>query len=84
VFEDLFDPEGAVVSLLDAPSVVPALPLDFAIVVAAASAQGASAFGYRLANGELHFNPEKSRTVTLGPGDQILAIDTRESTASRA
>ena len=79
VFEDLFDPEGAVVSLLDAPGVVPAESLDFAAVVAAASAHGASAFGYRLASGELHFNPEKSRTVTLGPGDQILAIDTREA-----
>jgi Trk K+ transport system NAD-binding subunit len=85
VFEDLFDPEGAVVSLLDAPAVVPAQALDFATVVAAASAQRASAFGYRLAStGELHLNPAKSETVTLGAGDQILVIDTREATSVRA
>jgi hypothetical protein len=85
VFEDLFDPEGAVVSLLDAPGVVPAQPLDFATVVAASSAKGASAFGYRLAaTGELHLNPAKSATVTLGAGDQILVIDTREATPTGA
>jgi hypothetical protein len=85
VFEDLFDPEGAVVSLLDAPAVVPAQPLDFATVVAAASAQRASAFGYRVAStGELHLNPAKSETVTLGAGDQILVIDTRAVTPVRA
>jgi hypothetical protein len=83
VFEDLFDPDGAVVSLLDAAAFVPPQPLDFATVVAAASAQGASAFGYRVAaTGELHLNPEKSRTVTLVAGDQVLAIDTRAATSA--
>lgn len=81
VFEDLFNPEGAVISLLDASTLVPATSVDFATVVAAASAQRASAFGYRLAsNGELYMNPEKTRKVTLGAGDQVLVIETREPT----
>ncbi len=82
VFEDLFDPEGAVVTLRDAASLVPAEELEFATVVAAASAQRASAFGYRLAsNGQLYMNPEKARKVTLGAGDQVLVIETREAAA---
>lgn len=30
-------------------------------------------------NGELCMNPEKTRTVTLGEGDQVLVITTRRA-----
>jgi hypothetical protein len=75
VFDDLFDADGAVVTLLPAATIVPADALPFEAVVAAASAQGASAFGYRLAaSGEVTMNPPKSSTVTLGANDQVLVI----------
>jgi hypothetical protein len=75
VFDDLFDAEGAVVTLLPAATLVPAEPLAFESVVAAASAQGASAFGYRLAaSGAVTMNPLKSASVTLTADDQVLVI----------
>src|SRR5436853_327243 len=45
VFDDLFDPEGAVVELRRAPTLVPDQQLPYAAVVAAARDQGASAIG---------------------------------------
>jgi Trk K+ transport system NAD-binding subunit len=78
VFDDLFDAEGAVVELRPAGTIVPATPLPFAAVVASASAQRASAFGYRLGDtGEVVVNPRKSTTVTLGDDDQILVVGYR-------
>lgn len=80
LFEDLFDADGSVVVLLPADRLVPARALPFAAVVAAASAQGSSAFGYRVnATGAVVMNPSKSSTVTLVPGDQVIAIGARPS-----
>jgi len=81
VFEDLFDPDGAVVSLLPATSLVPNEPVEYASVVAAASAQGASAFGIRRRDGEVMMNPAKSTRLTLGEGDQVIAVAARASLA---
>jgi K+/H+ antiporter YhaU regulatory subunit KhtT len=81
VFEDLFDPDGAVISLLPAPSLVPSSAVEYATVVAAASAQGASAFGIRRSDGEVVMNPAKSSRVTLGAGDQVIAVAARASSA---
>ena len=78
LFEDLFDPDGAVVLLKPAETVVPAEPIPFASVVAAASRHGASVFGYRVgATGEVVMNPPKSKVVTLVEGDQLITIGER-------
>lgn len=78
VFDDLFDADGAVVDLLPAPTLVSAERVRFADVAAAASARGASAFGYRLAEtGEVVINPAKSTTVTLGDDDEVVVLTTR-------
>ncbi|MBI2709552.1 MAG: hypothetical protein HYX34_07635 [Actinobacteria bacterium] len=78
VFDDLFDPDGAVVDLLPATAIVPAVPLPWGAVVAATSAQGGSAFGYRVGRtGEVVVNPAKGSVVTLGDGDEVVAITTR-------
>src|SRR5581483_6792400 len=78
VFDDLFDPEGAVVELRPAPSLVPDELLPFASMVAAAIAQGASAIGYRLAStGRVVVNPPKSELVQLGADDQVLVVGLR-------
>ncbi|MEO7555086.1 MAG: NAD-binding protein, partial [Acidimicrobiales bacterium] len=81
VFEDLFDPEGAVVELRPAADLVPPTPLSFATIVAAAAAQEASAFGYRrAASGEVVVNPPKSTMLTLADDDQVLVIGFRTPT----
>ena len=78
VFDDLFDPEGAVVELRPAESLVPDDAVTFATVVAAAIAQDASAIGYRLAaTGRVVMNPSKSELVELGPDDQVLVVGLR-------
>jgi len=47
-------------------------------VIAAAGAQGASAFGYRVnATGAVVMNPPKAKVVTLVPGDKVIAIGAR-------
>jgi voltage-gated potassium channel Kch len=80
VFDDLFDPQGAVVELRRAPTLVPEEELPYAAVVAAALAQGASAIGYRLAvTGVVTINPPKSALVRLGPDDEVLVIGPRET-----
>lgn len=78
VFDDLFDADGAVVSLVPVPALVRPGPMCFADLVAAASAQGMSAFGYRLAAGnQVVMNPTKSASFTLGRRDQVVVIETR-------
>lgn len=82
LFEDLFDPDGAVVVLLPAERLIPQQALSFGAIVAAAGAQGASAFGYRVeATGEVVMNPPKSKVVTLTPGDKVIAIGERATSA---
>jgi hypothetical protein len=77
VFEDLFDPKGPVISLVPAESLVPTEPLEYAVVVAAASAKGVSAFGVRRVDGSVQMNPSKSTPMTLGRGDHVIAIEHR-------
>lgn len=78
VFDDLFDPEGAVVELRSAEALVPHEAISFATVVAAAMSQGASAIGYRLSStGRVVVNPRKDSLVELGPGDQVLVVGLR-------
>lgn len=82
LFEQLFAPEGAVVVLLPAERLVPLESLTFGAVVAAAGAQGASAFGYRVeATGRVVMNPPKSARVTFRAGDKVIAIGERVPTA---
>lgn len=78
LFEQLFAPEGAVVVLLPAERLVPLQSVTFGAVVAAAGAQGASAFGYRVeATGQVVMNPPKSARVTFRQGDKVIAIGER-------
>jgi Trk K+ transport system NAD-binding subunit len=80
VFDDLFDPEGAVVELRPASTIVPYDTVTFGDVVAGAIAEGASAIGYRLAvSGQVVMNPPKSQMVEFGPDDQILVVGLRET-----
>lgn len=75
VFDDLFDAEGAVVALRPARRLVPPGEITYAAVVAAASAQGESAFGYRTAaTSHVVMNPPKSAVVDLHDADQVLVI----------
>ncbi len=78
VFDELFDAEGAFVSLHPAALYGPDGELSFAEVVAAAIARGETALGWRIdATGEVVLNPAKSRTVELGPRDQVLILGPR-------
>jgi ion channel POLLUX/CASTOR len=80
VFDDLFDPQGAVVEFRRAPTLVGDEPVDFAAIVAAALDQGASAIGYRIAaTGILVMNPPKAQQVQLGSEDEVLVIGPRET-----
>lgn len=79
VFAELFDATGESVELLPATTVVPAGPVTFGVVVAAAAQLGASAFGYRrAATGEVVLSPRKAATITFGDGDQIIVIVDRQ------
>jgi voltage-gated potassium channel Kch len=78
VFDDLFDPEGAVVELRSANALVPEGEVAFGTAVAAAIAQGASAIGYSLASSpRVVVNPPKSELIEFGPDDQILVVGLR-------
>jgi hypothetical protein len=78
LFEELFAPEGAVVLMLPVDRLLPPGALPWSEVVAAAGAQGASAFGYRVeATGEVVLNPRKSKVVTLSAKDQVVAVGER-------
>ena len=74
VFDDLFDAEGAALEMRRADALVAPQPMAYAGVVAAAAATGASAFGFRLASGEVRVNPPKSEIVTLGADDRVALI----------
>jgi Trk K+ transport system NAD-binding subunit len=82
VFDEVFDPEGPVVSLRPAGELVGPDPVAFGVVVAAASAQGMSAFGYRIgATNEVVVNPRKSTVLSLREGDEVVVIETRRPAA---
>jgi voltage-gated potassium channel Kch len=78
VFDDLFDPSGAVVELRPAHRFVPDAPVTYAHVVAAGTAQEVSVLGWRVdATGEVVINPAKGRPVHLGADDQVLLVGLR-------
>jgi hypothetical protein len=80
IFDDLFDPYGPVVTMRRAATIVPSAPVEWAHVVAGASAQEASAFGYRDGvTGEVFMNPPKSKPVQLGGEDLVILVETRSA-----
>lgn len=78
VFDDMFDPAGAVVELRPAGTFVPDAPVTYAQVVAAGVARKVSAFGWRVGStGDVVINPHKEREVHLEPDDQVLVVGLR-------
>lgn len=78
VFDELFDSDGAFISLHPAPLYAPAVPTTYGAVVAAAVDRGITAFGWRIdATGEVVVNPPKSAPVALGARDQVLVLGPR-------
>ena len=79
VFDDLFDADGAVVSLEAARRYVAPGATRWADVVAAGSVRGTSPFGYRsAATGLVTMNPPKSAVLQVAAGDEIVVIATRD------
>ncbi|WP_426571989.1 CASTOR/POLLUX-related putative ion channel [Aquihabitans sp. McL0605] len=78
VFDELFDVEGAFISLHPAPLYAPGTEVTFAEIVTAASHRGQTAFGWRVADtAEVVVNPPKSQRVVLGASDQVLVLGAR-------
>lgn len=78
VFDDLFDPDGAVIELQPAPAYVPDRPVTYRELVAAGASQAVSVIGWRReALGEIAINPAKDRKVHLGADDQVLLLGRR-------
>ena len=78
VFDDLFDPTGAVVELRPAHRFVPDGTVSYAEIVAAGVAQDVSVLGWRIdETGEVVINPAKGRRVHLGARDQVLLVGLR-------
>ncbi|WP_341250837.1 CASTOR/POLLUX-related putative ion channel [Euzebya pacifica] len=83
VFAQLFDPSGSEIYLRPAEQyVLPDLSTPFSTVVAAASARGETAIGYRLialaddpaAAYGVVVNPPRSGEVRLGAGDRVIVL----------
>jgi len=80
VFDDLFDPEGAVVELQPAHRFVPDATVGYDQIVAAGAAHAVSVLGWRIdATGEVVVNPPKDRQVHLAADDQVLLVGLRAS-----
>ena len=75
LFRDLFDPEGTTIEIVRARAYGASEATCFADVVAAASAAGHSALGYRReADGVVVVNPTKSDPVTIALEDGIVIL----------
>lgn len=82
VFDDLFDADGAFISVRPASFYVPAgKPVAWAEIVALAAANGESAFAYRVAaessldaSTGVRMNPSKTTEFTPAAGDGIVVI----------
>lgn len=75
VFIDLFDSDGSAVQMHPARQYVPAGPVPFADIVAAAAALGEVALGYRVtATNDVVVNPAKTATVDLADDDAVILI----------
>ena len=77
VFHELFTASGAFISLRPAALYAPTHTVSFGSVVAAASARGESAIGYRVGRRAVTLNPSKSARVTLNDGDTVLVLGAR-------
>jgi Trk K+ transport system NAD-binding subunit len=77
VFRELFDAAGCFLSLHPAPMYAPDEPAPFMAIAAAAADRGESALGYRIGSDPVVINPNKTATVRLGPGDQVLVLGPR-------
>ncbi|GAA4225571.1 lipoprotein [Streptosporangium album] len=85
VFGYLFDSRGSEIYPRPAGEYIRAgAPVGFASVIESARRRGETAIGYRLAdrvNEAPHFgvvlNPDKSRTLRLGPGDSVIVLAER-------
>ncbi len=78
VFDDLFDPDGSVLELRPATTLVDEGDAIYAELVAAGIGKDLSVLGWRMgATGEVVINPPKDRTVRLGPADHVLVIGAR-------
>jgi Trk K+ transport system NAD-binding subunit len=84
VFQELFDAEGAFVSLHPAALYAADVPTTFARIVAAAAERGETALGYRAGHGDVVLNAAKSTEVRLGPGDQVLVLASRPADSMHA
>jgi ion channel POLLUX/CASTOR len=75
LFADLFDREGCTIEIVDADTYGATAALNFAEVVAAASALGHTALGYRSAgSGTVVLNPPKSAVLELGADDGVVIL----------
>jgi len=76
VFDELFDARGASLALERAEDFVqPGCEVNFAQLVAAASARGSSAIGIRLgADRRTILNPPKEQRFTLRAGDRLVTV----------
>lgn len=78
VFDELFDAEGASITLRPAGRFAPNGSATFAEVVATGSLFRESALGYRRArDGVVVLNPPKSDRMELAPADEIVVITSR-------
>jgi voltage-gated potassium channel Kch len=78
VFDQLFDAEGAFVSLRPASLYARTEATSFASIVVCAARRGETALGWRRSStGAMVVNPPKSATVELAPDDQVLVLGPR-------
>ena len=78
IFQDLFDPHGAVVELRPAGEFACASGLSFAHLVASGAAAACSVIGYRSARSkQVVLNPAKATIIMLEPEDSVIVIATR-------
>ncbi|MFN2544199.1 MAG: hypothetical protein ABR600_06460 [Actinomycetota bacterium] len=78
VFDELFDADGASISLRPAGRFAPNGTVTFAQVVAAGNRFNESVLGYRTAaDGRVVLNPTKSERLAFAPGDEVVVVATR-------
>jgi voltage-gated potassium channel Kch len=74
VFDELFDKEGASISVRPASAYLDGDPGTFAGVIAAARARSHVAIGYRLRSGEVVINPPKASPLALSGDDAVIVL----------
>ncbi len=75
VFSDLFDRSGSTIEVGPVDRYAGTSCSTWGQLVAAASAQGHSAIGYRTAvDGKVHVNPAKSESISLAVDDSVVVV----------